>query len=178
MNLALQINDRTDNIYRPYTHEFPARGGKYPPQSFLFGKALRDTVLPGCASVTHRKALRDQTLRGLLVKKFGFSIATRAYLEAFFGRTAFGPVASTGEIIIQHPNLLLNAARSDFENNSTKAAIFGVLSFVHQSPLNSWVKKIQQDEKARDVESGPCRQITNFRRTGVTKTSCSNRTSS
>ncbi len=149
VNLALQINDRTDNIYRPYTNELFARGGKYPPKFFPLRQGSARYGFAWVCISDDRKALRDQTLRGLLVKKFGFSIATRAYLEAFFGRTVFNR-RITGEIIIQHPNLLPNAARSDFENNSTRQKFLETLpSFI--SHLSTWANKIQQDEKARDV---------------------------
>src|SRR5262249_26518007 len=96
-----------------------------------------------------RRVLKDVRMRGLLIKKFGFSIGNRSYLEPFFKRTVFNR-RITGEIIVQHPGLIPDAARSDFENNSTRQDFLGLLpGFITE--LSSWGDQIQQNEKARQV---------------------------
>src|SRR5437667_715874 len=88
-------------------------------------------------------------MRGLLIKKFGFSVGKRGYLEPFFKRTVFNR-RITGEIIVQHEGLIPNAARSDFENNAARQEFLSVLpEFI--ADLSAWADEIQQTEKARQV---------------------------
>jgi len=96
-----------------------------------------------------RQVLRNQKLRGLLIKKFGFSIADRSFLEPLFRRPVFNR-RITGEVIVEHPGLLPNAARSDFEHNSTQQAFMVALAkLVHD--VSVWADKIQLEDKAREV---------------------------
>ncbi len=149
VNLLLAINDRRSQLYRPYTNAMFARGGKYPEKFFPLKDGGTHFGFAWVCVNDERKVLRDTPLRGLLIKKFGFSIATRAYLEPYFNRPVFNR-RITGEIIIQHPNLLPNAARSDFENNSTRQEFLEALPrFV--KVLSDWANKIQEKEKASDV---------------------------
>ena len=66
-----------------------------------------------------RETIKDVKLRGLLLKKLGFSISDRRYLEPFFGRPTYSR-RITGEAILTNERLIPNAARSDFEHNSTR----------------------------------------------------------
>ena len=160
VNLLLTINERSDHVFRPYTNAMFAQGGKYPEK--YFDLKYNGTKFGfGWACVNdERKVLRDVSLRGLLIKKFGFSIATRSYLEPFFNRPVFNR-RITGEIIIQHPNLLPNAARSDFENNSTRQEFIEALpSFV--SSLSDWANNIQEKEKASEVLDEVANRLTDI----------------
>jgi hypothetical protein len=83
------------------------------------------------------------------LKKFGFSIGTRRYLDPFFARVVFHNRV-TGEIVITNPGILPNAARSDFEHNLWRHEFLeAVASFVHR--LEEWANEIQQEDKAREV---------------------------
>lgn len=147
--LILQIGDKRSDIYRPYTNDIFSEGGRHRPKYFPLKQGRKRFGFAWVCINDERRVLRDQTLRGLLIKKFGFSIASRSYLEPFFARTVFNR-RITGEIIIQHPNLLPNAARSDFENNSARQEFLEILpKFIKQ--LSDWANKIQQEDKAREV---------------------------
>lgn len=149
VQLILQVNDKRLNIYRPYTNDLFTYGGIYPPKFFSLRRGSTRFGFAWVCINDERRVLKDQALRGLLIKKFGFSIASRSYLEPFFTRTVFNR-RITGEIIIQHPNLLPNAARSDFENNSTRQKFLELLPLFIKN-LSDWANKIQQEEKAREV---------------------------
>ena len=72
-------------------------------------------------------------------------------MEPFFKRTVFNR-RITGEIIVQHEGLIPDAARSDFENNSSRQEFLGLLpNFIAE--LSSWADEIQQNEKAQQVLS-------------------------
>src|SRR5262249_42040898 len=99
--------------------------------------------------INGRRVIKDLRMRGLLIKKFGFSVGNRGYLEPFFKRTVFNR-RITGEIIVQHEGLIPNAARSDFENNATRQDFLALLpEFIAE--LSFWADTIQQNEKARQV---------------------------
>ena len=56
----------------------------------------------------------------------------------------------TGEVIIQHPAVLPNAARSDLENNSARQDFLqAVTSFV--ADLEQWADEIQERSRAEEV---------------------------
>jgi hypothetical protein len=56
----------------------------------------------------------------------------------------------TGEIIVKHSNLIPNAARSDFENNTTRQAFLEALPKFTYS-VDRWANEIQEDDRAREV---------------------------
>lgn len=147
--LILQINSRREPVFRPYTNSMFVHEGKYAPKFFPLRRGATKFGFAWICINDARKLLKDQSLRGLLIKKFGFSIATRSYLESFFHRPVFNR-RITGEIIIQHDDLLPNAARSDFENNSTRQEFLGMLpKFIED--LSKWANTIQEAEKASEV---------------------------
>ena len=147
--LTLQIGPRREPVYRPYHDGMFEHGGEHPPQFFDIKDTRHRFGFAWVCINDARKVLRDEQLRGLLIKKFGFSIATRSYLEPYFGRTVFNR-RITGEVIIQHPELLPNAARSDFEHNAVRQTFLQALPrFVRE--VSAWANKIQQKEKAREV---------------------------
>jgi hypothetical protein len=146
--LTLEIGERAAAIYRPYTNSLVPEGGKH---AVTFFPLKKGSQAFGCAwvCINGRRVIRDPRMRGLLTKKFGFSIGNRGYLEPYFKRTVFNR-RITGEIIVQHEGLVPNAARSDFENNSARQEFLEVLpSFI--ASLSNWADSIQQTEKAREV---------------------------
>ena len=147
--LSLQIGGKRNDIYRPYTNNIFSQGGLHRPKYFPLRRGNKRFGFVWVCINDERRVLKDQSLRGLLIKKFGFSIANRSYLEPFFARTVFNR-RITGEIIIQHPNLLPNAARSDFENNSTRQEFLELLPLFIKK-LSDWANVLQEEDKAREV---------------------------
>ncbi len=147
--LTLQMGERTEELFRPYTDDLFHHGGEHPVKFFdlkqkgqLFGFAwicINDA----------RAVLKNKKLRGLLIKKFGFSINDRNFLEPYFPRPVFYR-RLTGEIVIQNENLIPNAARSDFEYNSTRQAFFQFLpKFI--GDVSKWANEIQEEDLAKEV---------------------------
>jgi len=148
--LALQIGSRREELFRPYRNDIFAHGGKHPPN---FLDVAYDGQKFGFAWVCindARRVLREANLRGILIKKFGFSISNRAFLEPYFGRTVFSR-RITGELIVQHKDLIPNAARSDFEHNAARQAFFhrALPRLIRQ--ISDWANRIQEEEKAREI---------------------------
>lgn len=53
-------------------------------------------------------------------------------------------------MIVKHPNLIPNAARSDFENNSTRQVLLESLpKFIRA--VDAWANNIQEEDRAREV---------------------------
>lgn len=147
--LTLQISRRHSNIYRPYSDSIFTHGGEHAPRFFDIKDAKQKYGFAWICINDARKVLKDRKLRGLLIKKYGFSIATRSYLEPYFARTVFNR-RITGEIIIQHPKLIPNAGRNDFESNSTRQAFLSTLSkFIRD--ISNWANEIQEEDKAKEV---------------------------
>jgi len=148
--LALQIGSRREEIFRPYRNEIFVYGGKYAPHFF---DVVSDGHKLGFAWVCindARKVLKDGNLRGILIKKKGFSISNRSFLEPYFGRTVFSR-RITGELIVQHDGLIPNAARSDFEHNATRQLFFHRALPRLIGQISEWANRIQEDEKAREI---------------------------
>jgi hypothetical protein len=149
--LTLQIGSERSPVFRPYYDGMFAHGGEHPPMFFNISLDRQRFGFAWVCINDARQVLRDIRLRGLLIKKFGFSISGRGFLEPYFPRPVFNRRVS-GEIIIQHPDLLPNAARSDFEHNLARQAFFQALpNFIRK--LSEWANRIQEEDKAREVLS-------------------------
>ncbi len=147
--LTLQIGVRKEALYRPYTDKLFTNGGRYPPQFFTVQGGKQTFGFAWVCINDARETIKDEDLRGLLIKKFGFSIADRRYLEPYFGRPVFIR-RITGEVIITDYALIPNAARSDFENNSARQGFLEALpKFVLE--VARWANNIQEEERATEV---------------------------
>jgi len=148
VSVTLTAGGREVAIYRPYHNAMFAHGGQYEPRFY-------DVTSPetgeryGFAWVCindARKVFDDRELRGLLIKKKGFSVADRGYLEPIFGRTVVSRRV-TGEVIVEHSDLIPNASRSDFESNGARAD-FQVALLELTRKVSEWVDEVQQKLKA------------------------------
>ena len=149
--LTLQIGDRSQPLHRPYTNTIFRFGGLHPPEFFSIRSGRHEFGFAWVCVNDARQTIKDLSIRGLLMKKFGFSIGDRRYLEPYFGRTVYSR-RITGEIIIKHPSLVPNAARSDFEHNTSRQVFSEVLPKFTRA-VDSWANKIQEDDRAREVLS-------------------------
>ncbi|HUI30184.1 MAG TPA: ATP-binding protein [Candidatus Acidoferrales bacterium] len=151
IKLKLTSPDHDDYIYKPYEDSIFEHGKGEKPKFFEVKR--RNSVKKfGFCWVCHnddRKALKQDEMRGILIKKFGFSIAGREYLETYFTRVVFNR-RITGELIVQNRNLIPNAARSDFEHNEARAEFILALTDLVQE-MTSWAENIQQRLKAREL---------------------------
>lgn len=146
----LQISNRRESIYRPYNNSMFTHGGEHPPAFFDIPARKKEHFAFAWVCINDaRRVLKEPKLRGLLIKKFGFSISDRNYLEHYFGRAVINR-RITGEIIVKHENLIPNAARSDFEHNSTRQLFFQAFpGFIKN--VSQWANKLQAEDKAKEV---------------------------
>lgn len=149
LSLNLQMNNRTETLYRPYIDEIFKFGGKHEPMFFDIKDSKQTFGFAWVCVNDARETIKDLKVRGLLMKKLQFSIGDRRYLEPYFGRTVYSR-RITGEVIIKHPNFIPNAARSDFENNSTFQAFLEVLPRFTRA-VDNWANDIQENDRALDV---------------------------
>lgn len=147
--LTLTVGDRSQPLYRPYTNSVFRNGGLHDPEFFEIREGKHDFGFAWVCVNDARETIKDLNIRGLLLKKFGFSIGDRRFLEPFFGRTVYSR-RITGEVIVTHSNLIPNAARSDFEHNATRQAFAEILpKFTRR--VDSWANNIQELDRAKEV---------------------------
>jgi len=120
--ITLVVNGRESKLYQAYTGEMFTHGGEVRPEFYEVKLPGSRGAKFGFAWVCYNdanKVLGVKELRGLLIKKYGFSISNREYLEPLFTKP---PIARriTGEIIVQDADLIPNAARTDFEANQAR----------------------------------------------------------
>ena len=149
--LTLQMGERSESLYRPYRDTIFRLGGLHPPEFFDIRDGRQSFGFAWVCVNDARETIKDLRTRGLLIKKFGFSISDRRYLEPYFGRTVYSRRV-TGEIIVKSPNLVPNAARSDFENNATRQMFLETLPKFTRA-VDGWANKIQEEDRAREVLS-------------------------
>ena len=149
--LTLQIGDRSQPLHRPYTDAIFRFGGLHPPEFFDLRSGRQEFGFAWVCVNDARQTIKDLSIRGLLMKKFGFSIGDRRYLEPYFARTVYSR-RITGEVIIKHPSLVPNAARSDFENNAARQ-VFSEALPKFTGAVDAWANNIQELARAQEVLS-------------------------
>lgn len=131
INLTLQIDSNIQKLYRPYKDsDFYSNETPQPPQFYnLENDEIFFGVSWGCLNSVRRK-LSNKQLRGLILKKQGFSIGRRENLVKFFprGNTFFDRYS--GEIIIVNPKILPNASRNDIEYSPLRTMFYDTLKEV------------------------------------------------
>ena len=148
--LHLNIGNREQPLFRPYTDSLFTHGHGHEP-AFFDVKSPSGTEFGFAWACVNdaRETIKDTTVRGLLLKKFGFSVSDRRYLESYFGRPLYSR-RITGELIATHDRLIPNAARSDFENNTTRQNFLTQLPRLTKA-IDKWADNIQESERAKEV---------------------------
>ena len=156
--IRLQLADKQEELFRPYTDGLFKNGGRHAPEFFdIRASNGKEFGFAWVCVNDARETIKDVKLRGLLLKKFGFSISDRQYLEPFFGR----PTVSrriTGEVILTHERLIPNAARNDFESNTTRQDFASQLPKLTRA-IDRWAGNIQESERAREVLARTTQQL-------------------
>jgi len=113
INLDLQINDEQRVLYRPYLDEHFEPSALEP--KFYTLKFNKDFfgISWGCLNYS-KKIIKNNLIRGFILKRQGFTIGNRNDLLPYFKRQTFYN-RYVGEVIVLHPQLLPNASRSEFE---------------------------------------------------------------
>ena len=156
--LTLQIGGQQGTLFRPYTDDLFKNRGRHAPEFFdIKGSNNQEFGFAWVCVNDARETIKDIKLRGLLLKKFGFSISDRQYLEPFFGRPTYSR-RITGEVIVTNDRLIPNAARSDFEHNTTRQDFITQLPRLTRS-IDRWANNIQESERAREVLARTTQQL-------------------
>lgn len=148
--VTLTLGRHQESLYRPYTDSIFKYGGKHPPAFFdIKDKKAGSFGFAWVCVNDARETIKNLKVRGLLVKKSGFSLSDRRYLEPYFGRTVYSR-RITGEVIVADPRLIPNAARSDFENNSARQDFLEALPRFTRE-VDNWANRIQESDLAHEV---------------------------
>jgi hypothetical protein len=150
INLTLKIDGGAETLYRPYRNTIFTHSQGIGPRFFPLSHVLAGGSL-GFAWVClndARSYLPERGVRGLLIKKFGFSVGDRDNFARYFSRQVFNN-RITGEIIIRREDLLPNASRSEFEPSPVRDALYLAFSDL-AAKVSSWANKVQEELKARE----------------------------
>ena len=150
INLSLTLDGKKEQLYRPYYNGMFTNGGGFGPKHYYLHNLLTKGRL-GFAWVClndARKVLPIRDLRGLLVKKIGFSVGGRDLCLQFFGRSVCNNRV-TGEVIVTQKDLLPNAARTEFEPSAIRDSLYLALTDL-ATTISSWVEEKQSELKARE----------------------------
>ncbi len=129
-NLTLQVDAKTENLYRPYTDTlFHNESPMVPVFKDIKSKDEFFGVAWGCLNEVRRK-ITDTSLRGFLLKKQGFALGKRRDMSKHFGKRTTYFDRYIGEIIAVNQNLLPNAARTDFEVSTLRTGFYEALTDV------------------------------------------------
>ncbi len=149
INFTIESHGSSRMVYRPYTNDiFNNNEGEKP--AFL---EVKDTsrhygICWYCANDTNN-VLINKSLRGLLIKKQGFSIGSRTYAYQYFARKVILD-RITGEVIVSLDELLPNAARDEFEASQIRDKFHQLLIKLAKD-ISEAVDKLQNERKAKDV---------------------------
>jgi hypothetical protein len=150
ITLELTIHGHKEQLFRPYNDTIFSHGTGFGPKYFQIKNKMGKGKL-GFAWVClndARKYLPEKNLRGLLIKKFGFSVGGRDSFAKFFSRAVFNN-RITGEIIIKDEQLLPNAARTEFEPSAIRDSLY--MGFAElAADISSWANGIQNELKAQE----------------------------
>jgi len=149
VNLTLQINSKSEQLYRPYTDEdFNTEKPPLKPKFEILENTIFFGITWGCLNSIRRK-LQNKDLRGFILKKQGFSIGKRENLVKFFprGNTFFDRYS--GEIIIINDGILPNASRNDIEYSSLRTLFYDCLKEVADN-YDDIGHSFQEESKAKD----------------------------
>ena len=149
INLSLTIHGDQELLYRPYNNDiFSKKKGIGPRFEPLLSTDGEELGFAWYILNDEKQVLPFKELRGLLVKKFGFSVGDRDDFSKYFPRQVFYK-RITGEIIITHPALLPNAARSEFEPSAYRDELY--YSFVMlASAITHFAEEHQTQMKANE----------------------------
>lgn len=150
VNLTLRIDGRAETVYRPYRNSLFTHGQGIGPEFYTLSHVLARGRL-GFAWVClndARKYLPERAIRGLLIKKFGFSVGDRDQFARYFSRQVFNN-RITGEIIITRDELTPNASRSEFEPSPLRDVLYLAFSDL-ATKISTWANKVQDRLKAME----------------------------
>ena len=162
IRVFLKVDSFETEVLRPYRDEAFSQGNPNEPiKTDLYDRFSKKSH--GFAWVCFNDAnayLPHVGLRGILLKKMGFSVGARLKLEPLFPRVVFSR-RSTGEAIILNKQLLPNAARSDFEPGPEKDSLDRALVKL-VSEISTQGNRLQNTYKTLEWLNNASVEITNI----------------
>lgn len=149
IDLSLQVNSITKNLHRPYSDNDFEGGSLEPKVAPLNIDGVFFGVIWGCLNM-ERKKIRNNDIRGFILKKQGFAIGKRSDLIRHFPRSNAFFDRYIGEIIITNSLLLPNASRNDLEYSVLREQFFASLT-IAAADYDSFANQHQEDCKADDI---------------------------
>jgi len=150
VDVSVAFDGGSERLYRPYHNEMFTNGKGFGPKHWPLPRSFSSGT-HGFAWVClndARKYLPTRELRGLLVKKLGFSVGGRDHFARYFGRIVFNNRV-TGEIVITDDDLLPNAARSEFEPSPARDSLYVAFDEL-ASTISVWAESVQTKLKAEE----------------------------
>lgn len=148
IHVELTHSGQTREIYRPYSDSlFKNHRGVQPDVIEVVDSKSKQSFGHCWYCINDSNdVLRDRSLRGLLVKKFGFSVGDRHFLSGFFGRAGRAE-RITGEVIVSCGGLVPTAARDGFEAGPLRDSFYQALVELAKQ-IGEHVDKLQNERKA------------------------------
>ncbi len=146
VNVKLQVNEEVKNLYKPFDDE------DFEPESLApkFFELKNGNEFFGIAWGCLNKgntAIKNDVVRGFLIKKQGFTIGNRDDLLLEYFKRPIYFNRSVGEVIVLHSKLLPNASRSTFEPSPLRVSFYECLSDFAEA-YNAYGTKHQEETKA------------------------------
>lgn len=158
VNLKLQVGTKIEKLYRPYTNDLFTNNTPLEPHfEEIVDKGLFLGIAWACLNsgreriINSDKDALNRNLRGIILKKQGFSIGDRQYFSSYFGNSNTYYHRYTGEIIIVNENILPNAARNDIETSDLKKLFLFQIQTKIVPIYTSIANKYQEQNIANEV---------------------------
>lgn len=146
VNVKLQVNEEIKDLYKPFKNEDFEPEPLEPKFIELKNRTDFFGIAWGCLN-KGTNAIKNDKVRGFLIKKQGFTIGSRDdLLLDYFKRPVFFN-RSVGEVIVLRSKMMPNASRSAFEPSPLRASFYECLNDFAES-YNSYASNHQEDTKA------------------------------
>ncbi len=144
VNISLEINDEKKDLYRPYNDSDFKPNCLFPKFIDLTSNTDFLGIAWGCLNKAN-EVIKNEEVRGFIIKKQGFTIGTKNRLLDIFGAKFFNRYV--GEFIIVSPKILPNGARSEFEYSSLRSILYQKIAEAAEE-YNVFANRHQEIEKA------------------------------
>lgn len=158
IKLRLQVGTQSEDLRRPYTDDIFFRGQPLQPEFIEIKNGANFLGITwACLNSENERIIlpekdeKKRNLRGLILKKQGFSIGNREMLSKYFGPSNTFYHRYTGEIIIVNKEILPNAARNDIESSDLKKLLILQIQERVAPTLSGIASKLQEHNRAKAV---------------------------
>jgi hypothetical protein len=152
IDLNLDVNGTEKTLYRPYKDEDFKLGPLSPKFEIIKSEDGFLGIAWGCLN-KDTTVLKNEKVRGFLIKKNGFTIGNRSDALRWFNSAKYFN-RYVGEFIILHPKLLPNGPRSDFEYSELRTVLYQILGNIAVNKFHKEADNYQEQERAEKDLNG------------------------